>query len=232
MAKRYSEVEKGRLDVSAIQERCQYRRSLCGLSSSWSPVREAWWRETPERWAWLSAEMGIFLSYEDLRKEVKIAGINKIKEYLVEAKLRHNWPQSPHQVYKPDWTSWGDLLGKKFLSYKEASKYAREAGLTDQRQYRSNAKHHKGLPHNPDKQYPEDWAGWKAFLGSRHLTLPALKKAVKKAGVSRETEYRQVHYKLHASWPSNPQNFYEDWVSWPHLFGRKPRKAGRPRKAA
>jgi hypothetical protein len=148
--------------------------------------------------------------------------------YHVEAKLRANWPVSPDKMYE-DWVSWKDLLLPKFLTYPEASKAAREEGFTTQQQYKSNVKPIKGLPHNPEDLYSEEWISWKEYLGSRYLTLSALRKAVKKEKVSREHSYRKIHYKLHKDWPSNPMTFYEGWVSWPHLFGRKARKQGRPR---
>ncbi len=229
MAKRYTEVQKGFYDFSAQLERSQYRRAKRGLRSTWNPVKEVWWRKTPERWAWISKEPGKYLSFDQLKKETRMAGITRGREYFAEAKLHEDWPQAPSETHREDWISWLDFLGNRYLSLAELKEEVRKFEVLTIEEYKIQRKTEKGTrwPSAPDRFYRDrgEWISWKDLFGSKFLTLVELKKSVKSAGISRKSEYN-TQYKLHKGWPSNPGRG-KDWVSWNDLFGR----SGYPRKA-
>jgi len=72
MMARYTKAQKERFDEVALQERGQYRRMLQGKSSSWpTNFNKGWWKQTPERWAWLN-ETHFSLEEQGLQKLMEI----------------------------------------------------------------------------------------------------------------------------------------------------------------
>lgn len=95
------------------------------------------------------------------------------------------FPASPADVYtrQGTWTSWGDFLGtgnlapmdQEFVSYDEASRFARELGIRTRTQWvdyvRGDLEHlpprPTNIPARPGWQYKHSgWKGWPPFLGT------------------------------------------------------------------
>lgn len=84
-------------------------------------------------------------------------------------------PSSPHQVYREEWTSWGDFLGTgrsriaKWRPFIEAREWVRGLHLANQQAWRKFAKTPKrppDIPTGPDSQYGDEWVSWGDWLGS------------------------------------------------------------------
>jgi hypothetical protein len=217
-------------DNYAHQQRHHYRRHLRGLPSHWIPGDELMWQRDPKDWAWLNEPKKIFLTLDQLMEEVKETGINRAVDYLSQHSLHEGWPSDPYDYYeKRGWVSWYHLFGRVFLTLAQLREATEEAGVSKIREYTKSSKLQEGWPANPDLFYKDEWVSWVDLFGKEHLTLDQLKESVKKAEVDSEVDYREIHCKLHKTWPSNPATLYKEWVGWPDLFGREKFQAGRPK---
>jgi glutaredoxin-related protein len=170
----------------------------------------------------LGRKLGInYVSYEELRKLMKEHGVNSEAKYK---KFRKgNWPSSPARFYKEEWISWPHLFGKekiKYLSYVDLRKEVKKYKLKNREEYKSNRK--PNWPSTPNIFYKKEWSGWSHLLGTiiEYLSYDELRKDVKKYGVDSQGKYRNKENRK-SNWPGSPDSFYEEWVSWPHLFGRE-----------
>ena len=84
-------------------------------------------------------------------------------------------PASPHQVYRVQWTDWGDFLGTgrrhniEWRPFREAREWARGLHLANQGAWRKFAKSPRrppDIPTGPDGQYRGEWVSWGDWLGS------------------------------------------------------------------
>ena len=172
---------------------------------------------------------GMFLSYIELKEEVRRAGIKTMREYQKEQKKHDNWPSNPNIKFKEDWINWNDLFGKKFLFYKELQEEVRVLGIKTSVEYIKEQKIHDDWPSSPDNKYKEEWINWSDFLEKdendhyntkEFLSYYDLKQVVRKAGIKSMREYIKEQ-KIHADWPSNPDNKYkEEWINWFDLLGK------------
>jgi glutaredoxin-related protein len=94
--------------------------------------------------------------------------------------------------------------------------------------YRKESPKHSVWPSAPNGYYGDEWISWNDLFGGKkpkYITLRQLKKAVKKEGIYLYIRYHEK-VKKHPDWPCNPNVYYGDeWVSWPHLFGKKEKRA-------
>ncbi len=89
-------------------------------------------------------------------------------------------PAAPHNTYAGrGWENWPKLLNngnerQDWVSYDEASRIVRSAGLKTAAQFSSWVKNHKvGVPAAPQKYYAE-WIGWSNFLGTEKFQPAAV----------------------------------------------------------
>ncbi|MCA8287626.1 DUF559 domain-containing protein [Burkholderia vietnamiensis] len=89
-------------------------------------------------------------------------------------------PASPPQVYKSEWTTWGDFLGTGIAyrqkmpirSYAEAQSWAAAQGISSRREWMLWCKREdfpEDLPTNPWRSYKSEWTGWGNFLIAKSL---------------------------------------------------------------
>jgi uncharacterized short protein YbdD (DUF466 family) len=165
------------------------------------------------------------ISYEQLKKEVKKAGIKSYADY--QKRKKPNWPSIPKEVYK-EWTNWYDFLGKEkieYLDYKDLQKAARKEGVRSVDDYKEKRK--VNWPSNPHRHYKE-WTDWGNFLGKKKIDISykQLQKEVAKIGIKSYAEYKQ---KRKPNWPKCPSRFYEkEWKGWGDFMGKK--KVEKPSK--
>lgn len=91
--------------------------------------------------------------------------------------LPRKFPRIPDEYFirKGTWKGWRDFLGnpeqkrsRHYLSYRDASRAAREAGIKNSKDYIHWKDRPANLPSRPEYFY-EDWNGWKEFLGNSYL---------------------------------------------------------------
>jgi hypothetical protein len=92
-------------------------------------------------------------------------------------KLPRKFPRIPDEYFirKGTWKGWRDFLGypeqkksKHYLSYHDATRFVREAGIKNSKDYIHWKDRPGVLPSRPEYFYTE-WNGWKDFLGSGYL---------------------------------------------------------------
>ncbi len=224
---RYTKEQRERLDQDAQQQRDWYRRYLRGTLDTCPIVgrREAWWRATPERWVWLNELSREYLTLPQLKKAVKKEGISSKPLYRKKYPKHSDWPSDPWCYYGDEWISWRDLFGRKelkFLTLPQLKRAVKKEGISIHTAYQKESPRHSDWSSDPNRYYGDEWISWRDLFGKKkYLTLPQLKKAVKKAGISGHPAYRKK-YSKHSDWPSAPHIHYGDeWISWRDLFGRK-----------
>jgi very-short-patch-repair endonuclease len=85
-------------------------------------------------------------------------------------------PSNVYNVYKDEWTSWGDFLGTGNLApgghqwrpFTSARQWAQEQQLSTRAAWHvlvRNKALPPGIPVSPQTVYAEEWAGWRDFLG-------------------------------------------------------------------
>ena len=107
------------------------------------------------------------LSYEDACRVVREADIKSVKEF-------YHWnrpvgmPSNPDRNYKDSgWAGWGKFFGTGFMSYEDACKTVRKAGIKTKESFRSWNRP-VGMPSAPNKNYKDSgWSSWMNFLGTR-----------------------------------------------------------------
>lgn len=205
---------------------------------NWPTFLENGQRSKKENWA----------SYEDASKWAQQNKVKSAREwYRLGDRRPSNMPTAPENTYKDQWVNWPTFLnnGKRargvYLSYEEASLWAKANGITKGTQWYAMKKKPENIPSYPDNVYIEEWAGWAEFLGVERY------KGSKSSGVKRvrkrvtERKFNFVSYEECAIWaknngvetskdwkkiknrpsniPSDPPMAYKKvWVSWPEFF--------------
>ena len=164
-----------RLDVGRAQERAR----LLGLTTTQAYRRavksDPLLPRDPEHlpgWPGWDAFLGggstdqTWLPYEAARTLVHAQGWTDARTYQARYRDHAGLPQAPNRVY-PEWVDWAHFLASKpqrFLSYEEACRVVRAAGIASFRDYAAEYRSYPGLPSTPNKAYDEVWEGWAAFL--------------------------------------------------------------------
>lgn len=118
----------------------------------------------------------VFLSFEDAKKEVKIAGIRTRADYwsFIKRQSPRLFPRHPSRVYSEKWISWEDWVGKKrsairknaFWSFEEARRYVRGLKIKSQKDWRKKCSSLPTfIPHTPNTVYKE-WMGIGDWIGT------------------------------------------------------------------
>ena len=90
--------------------------------------------------------------------------------------LPRRFPRIPDEYFKRkgSWKGWRDFLGnpdqrkgKIYLSCRDAGRVAREADISNSKEYVKWKQRPSNLPSRPEYYYSE-WNGWKDFLGSSY----------------------------------------------------------------
>jgi len=90
--------------------------------------------------------------------------------------LPKRFPRIPDEYFtrKGTWKGWRDFLGnpnqkrsRHYLSFKDAARVAREAGIKNSKEYLQWKERPANLPARPEYFFVE-WDGWKDFLGTSY----------------------------------------------------------------
>jgi hypothetical protein len=110
----------------------------------------------------------VALSYKEAQKIVQKAGIKTKREFRA-WKRPEGIPSNPNTTYKgKGWKSWEKFLGTEWLSYAEAQKIVKRAGIKTWGEFYAWKPKPWGVPSNPDKVYEgEGWKSWEKFFGKK-----------------------------------------------------------------
>jgi len=168
-----------------------------------------------------------WVPYTAACKIVRKAGIKTFEQF-------YSWnrpqgmPSNPNQTYRnTGWSSWKEFLGtgKPAMSYKNACKIVRKAGIKTKGQFQSWNRP-QGMPSHPDTTYKQSgWSSWKEFLGTgkpncmKAMSYSQACKIVRKARIKNQKQFQ--------SWnrpdeiPSRPDTTYKQsgWSSWKEFLG-------------
>ena len=178
-----------------------------------------------------------FISFEEAREFVRNLGLSSKIEwhiYCRSGQRPKNIPGKPSDVYKnKGWENWKDWLGIDFLSFKEASDFAKNLGLkskTEWYDYFKSNQRPKYIPANPDVVYKDKgWKRWGDFLGTGNISnsdrefLPfeEAREFVKSLGLKSKREWDEYSKsnKRPINIPSDPSFFYKEFKGYAHFLG-------------
>lgn len=112
-------------------------------------------------------------SLDQLKEEVRVAGIKTAKEYKVARKKNPSWHSQPDKFFS-DWISYEDLVGKKsarahnFLEWDDLQKEVQDLGIKTSTEYFKTKVSYPQWPSQPDRFYTEKWTTWPNFLGTNN----------------------------------------------------------------
>ncbi len=168
-------------------------------------------------------------TYEEAQAAAQALGPKNCMEYQSLYKTDPKLPCSPRMAYPSDWTNWPDYLGTenkriKYPTYAEAQAAAQALGFKDMKEYKAGYKQDPRLPASPYKKYANEWVSGDDFLGTQKKTFYKTYEEARAAvqalgGVTNTTEYGK-RYNEDPLLPSNPNSFYESWISWDDFLGR------------
>lgn len=116
-----------------------------------------------------------FLSYEEAKKIVQTEKIKSVNGFIKWNRPK-NIPSDPVSIYKEEWISWSDFLGKTiktqkekgetFLSFNEAKYYLKKLNLKHKIDYHEHIVNNNidFLPKRPDYFYKKEWCGYLDYL--------------------------------------------------------------------
>ena len=120
-----------------------------------------------------------FISFDKARDYVRNFNLSGQKEWKQFSKSKDkpdNIPVAPWNVYKNEWLSLDDFLGKRpgykeNLSFEEAKKFVKKLKLKSKKEWFEYYHENSQIiffPKNLDlsNEYKDKWKGWKDFLGN------------------------------------------------------------------
>ncbi|MBT7317202.1 MAG: DEAD/DEAH box helicase family protein [Lentimicrobiaceae bacterium] len=187
---------------------------------------------------WSYDEAKAYLTSKGIQSQSEFNKFKKTNEFPNEI------PRNPALVYGRlnTWSDWGDFLStgfiatrrRKFMSFEDSVKWARELNFTTRAQWTKYKKTHRipdNIPRLPEKTYANDgWKGYPHWLG--------YKPKVKVQIVKKYSYYRNIARKLglksraewHKAWKDGnlppevnlaqpDKAFKEEWISWGDWLG-------------
>ena len=131
------------------------------------------------------------------------------------------------------------MAKKRSLPFEDAREFIQSECIGSRKQYTEWHKTNKPkqIPRYPNRAYEEEWKGWNDFLGTNNsfdnkkrkyrplaeaiawvhtLNLPKQHEWLKYCTENRDTMPKDI--------PTRPDLVYDDWLSWMHWLGNKPRQ--------
>lgn len=205
---------------------------------NWPTFLENGQRSKKEEWA----------TYQEASLWAQQNNIKSAREwYRLGSDRPTNMPTAPESTYKDQWVNWptflknGNRPHRSFVSYEEASLWAKQNGITTGSQWIALKNRPENLPRYPDNVYIEEWVGWAAFLGvaTYRGRVPTKKKVRKRVterkfnfvsmrecavwaksnGVKTSKDWKKLGKTRPSNIPSDPPLAYKkEWTGWPNFF--------------
>ena len=181
---------------------------------------------------------------------LKLSSNKAWREYANSNQKPSDIPHNPDQVYKNEWTSWGDFLGtgneylpdKYYRPFEEARKYTRSSGIKSGKEWREKWKLGElpnDLPSIPERVYKDDgFISMGDFLGtgslhpSQYEFIPfeEARIIIRNLNIPSSQKYREIWKEQikKLSIPATPTLVYKEdgWISWGDFLGSKRRHQG------
>ena len=150
-------------------------------------------------------------------------------------------PTTPAQVYKTEWTSWGDWLGtytvstneRAFRPFAEAREYVRSLQFKGYKEYSIWSKTPErpdDIPSTPSETYKTEWTSWGDWLGTNRL---ANKNKIFRPFVEAREYVRSLQFigqKEYSIWSKTPERpddipvvpsmtYKTEWINWGDWLG-------------
>jgi len=156
-----------------------------------------------------------FRNFKEARKFTHSIGLKNNKEWRRFSKSNkkpQDIPADPENVYKKEWTSWGDFLGTgtiamsniEFRTFLEAREFVQSLKLKTNIEWREFVKSKDSpsdIPTSPDKVYKKEWTSWGDWLGTGRI---AFEKTQWLPFQEAKKEYQKLSQKFnikgHADW--------------------------------
>ncbi len=170
----------------------------------------------------LGNERIFYSTYTEAESAVRKLTFKTIEEYDLGYKQDPCLPSKPSIIYKDDWVSFPNFLGKEvkfYLTLEEARLATKALGFLTRMEYLQGYSQDPKLPSDPHRIYKNDWESWMLFLLPKKITsLFMLKLACKTLATKNSTQYKK-HQKKYPQIPSKPERkFQEEWISWYDLL--------------
>lgn len=104
-----------------------------------------------------------FKKVKELVRELDIKSQTQWYRWTKTPDKPHNIPCCVKGVYRDEWISWYDFLGKKpnfFISYIDAKKLMSKINIKSEKQYYGLDRNKLDLPYNPEQVYKKKWKNW------------------------------------------------------------------------
>jgi len=135
-------------------------------------------------------------------------------------------------------------MGKKknleYMPFEEARQFMREQCIPSRSKFFQWRKENltKAIPQSPHRVYKNEWKGWNDFLGNNNKMTNMCKKShrslqeaivwVHKLKIENQKDWfdycKTNRQTMPEDIPSRPDLVYNDWLSWSHWLGNKPRQ--------
>ncbi|MBD9619473.1 DUF559 domain-containing protein [Pseudomonas sp. PDM07] len=182
------------------------------------------------------------LSFEEAREWAQAQTLKSGSDWRIRCKLGlpEGIPTNPSRSYADRWLSWGDFLGtghiapikRSFRSYQEASAWAREQGITCDREWQELVRNGAcpiDIPTHPIRVYKE-WTSFPSFFGTdprraktrTWRSFDDAKRWAREAGIFRKDDWYAAleRGEVPADIPSNLRVVYREWKGFRDFVGR------------
>ncbi len=134
-----------------------------------------------------------YRTFEEAREWARAKHLKSRTEWNARKK-QEGWlpmgiPSNVHDVYKNEWTSWGDFLGTgnvapgshQWRTFESARQWAHEQRLSTRAGWQVLPKNNtlpQDIPASPQTVYASEWAGWPDFLGKPSQKIARARRSV------------------------------------------------------
>ena len=166
-----------------------------------------------------------FLSFEETREYARKLGLKTSREWK-KTKHPNNIYERPEISFKnKGWTDWYDFLGrikKRFLSYADTKKYARNLGLKTAKEWKK-IKHPNNIYERPETSFKnKGWTNWDDFLGiyKNYLSFEETRNYAKILNINSSFEWQKIKHPEYIY--KRPETSFKNkgWTNWDDFLGK------------
>lgn len=176
----------------------------------------------------LGTEENFYPSFAEASEAARKLSFGSMLEYREGRSVDSRLPFAPHDMYKDEWTSSADFLGKPdsrfYETIGEASLAAIKLGVVTMMDYKKRYTLDERLPSNPRKIYSKYWISFPHFLGKAqqdcYATLKESSEVAISLGIVTAADYKEKRC-LNPKLPLSPDTFYKDWKGWVDFLGKQ-----------
>ena len=184
------------------------------------------------------------MSFEEAKTFIQNQAFKTVREFQKWSKSDQrpeNFPANPYDIYKDQWTSWGDFLStgaiahknKEWMNFEDARIFIQTQGIqtyTEFQKWSKSGRRPKNFPSNPNLVYKDQWTDWYNFLGTKKIAnrnwmhFEDAKTFIQNQGIRTSTEFHKWSSsgRRPENFPSMPNRIYKDqWTGWRDFLGTR-----------